>query len=66
MFGEISLSGDVRNVSQPEARLKESAKLGFSGALTPKVKKNGVKEIKQQTISRVGDLVSFFFPHGVD
>ncbi|WP_020398850.1 DNA repair protein RadA [Kordiimonas gwangyangensis] len=66
VFGEISLSGDVRNVSQPEARLKESAKLGFSGALTPKVKKNGVKEIKQQTISRVGDLVSFFFPHGVD
>lgn len=66
VFGEISLSGDVRNVSQPEARLKESAKLGFTGALTPKVKKNGVKEIKQQTISRVGDLVSFFFPHGVD
>jgi DNA repair protein RadA/Sms len=66
VFGEISLSGDVRNVSQPEARLKESAKLGFTGALTPKLKKNGVKEIKQQTISRVGDLVSFFFPHGVD
>jgi DNA repair protein RadA/Sms len=66
VFGEISLSGDVRNVSQPEARLKESAKLGFTGALTPKLKKNGVKAIKQQTISRVGDLVSFFFPHGVD
>ncbi|WP_417457207.1 DNA repair protein RadA [Kordiimonas sp.] len=65
VFGEISLSGDVRNVSQTEARLKESAKLGFSGALTPKVKKNPVKTIKQQTIARVGDLVAQFFPHGL-
>ncbi|WP_417449009.1 DNA repair protein RadA [Kordiimonas sp.] len=66
VFGEISLSGDVRSVSQTEARLKESAKLGFSGALTPKVKKNSVKAIKQQTIARVGDLVAQFFPHGVE
>lgn len=65
VFGEISLSGDVRNVSQTEARLKESAKLGFTGALTPKVKKNPVKTIKQQAIARVGDLVAQFFPHGL-
>ncbi|WP_262691549.1 DNA repair protein RadA [Kordiimonas aestuarii] len=66
VFGEISLSGDVRSVSQTEARLKESAKLGFSGALTPKMKKNSVKAIKQQTIARVSDLVAQFFPHGVE
>ena len=39
-FGEISLSGEVRNVSQPDARLKEAAKLGFQSALVPK----GIKE----------------------
>jgi DNA repair protein RadA/Sms len=35
VFGEISLSGDVRPVSRTEARLKEAAKLGFSRALAP-------------------------------
>jgi DNA repair protein RadA/Sms len=35
VFGEISLSGDIRPVSRMEARLKESAKLGFSRALAP-------------------------------
>src|SRR5580658_7406181 len=35
VFGEISLSGDVRPVSRTEMRLKEAAKLGFSRALGP-------------------------------
>jgi DNA repair protein RadA/Sms len=35
VFGEISLSGDVRPVSRMEARLKEAAKLGFGRALGP-------------------------------
>jgi DNA repair protein RadA/Sms len=35
VFGEIGLSGEVRPVSQGEARLKEAAKLGFTAALIP-------------------------------
>ena len=35
VFGEISLSGDVRPVSRSEMRLKEAMKLGFSRALAP-------------------------------
>jgi DNA repair protein RadA/Sms len=35
VFGEISLSGDVRPVSRSEARLREAAKLGFNHALGP-------------------------------
>ena len=35
VFGEISLSGDIRPVSRTEIRLKEAAKLGFTCALTP-------------------------------
>ena len=35
VFGEIGLSGEIRAVRQAEARLKEAAKLGFSGALAP-------------------------------
>ena len=35
VFGEIGLSGEVRGVSQTEARLKEAAKLGFARAIVP-------------------------------
>ena len=35
LFGEISLSGAVRAVPQPELRLNEAEKLGFSSAIVP-------------------------------
>ncbi len=35
-FGEVGLSGEVRQVAQAEARLKEAAKLGFSAACLPR------------------------------
>jgi DNA repair protein RadA/Sms len=35
VFGEISLSGEIRPVSRMEARLKEAAKLGFGRAFAP-------------------------------
>jgi DNA repair protein RadA/Sms len=35
-FGEVGLSGEVRQVAQGEARLKEAAKLGFSSASLPR------------------------------
>ncbi len=40
VFGEISLSGDVRPVGRSEARLKEAAKLGFTRAIAPKAVKS--------------------------
>lgn len=35
VFGEISLSGALRPISQAESRLKEATKLGFSTAFAP-------------------------------
>lgn len=35
IFGEVGLSGEVRNVGQMEHRLKEASKLGFNRALIP-------------------------------
>jgi DNA repair protein RadA/Sms len=35
IFGEIGLAGEVRAVSQVEARLREAAKLGFDHAILP-------------------------------
>ncbi len=38
-FGEIGLSGEVRQVNQTDSRLKEAAKLGFVKALMPRRRK---------------------------
>ncbi len=35
-FGEVGLSGEVRQVAQAEARMKEAAKLGFQAACLPR------------------------------
>ena len=43
VFGEISLSGDVRPVGRSDARLKEAAKLGFKTAITAKPAKKSTK-----------------------
>ncbi|PCI63944.1 MAG: DNA repair protein RadA [Kordiimonadales bacterium] len=66
VFGEISLSGDFRSVSQTDARLKESSKLGFSKAMMPKGKKTDQQAMQLHTLERVTDLVSHFFPDGVE
>jgi DNA repair protein RadA/Sms len=36
VFGEVGLGGEVRGVSQPEARTKEAARLGFKRCLLPR------------------------------
>lgn len=59
-FGEIGLSGEIRNVTNPESRLKEAKKLGFKIAVIPKLKKtvdiNGIKTIH---ISHINELLDF-------
>lgn len=36
MFGEVGLTGEVRAVTQPELRIKEAARLGFSRCVLPR------------------------------
>ena len=40
-FGELGLAGEVRQVGQTEARLKEAAKLGFTQAFLPAGRRKG-------------------------
>jgi DNA repair protein RadA/Sms len=56
IFGEISLSGALRPVSQAESRLKEAQKLGFYQALAPTSKK--IETIAGITLRPVTDLAS--------
>lgn len=56
VFGEISLSGEIRAVGRAEARLREAQKLGFDQALSPvlTVKDKGVKVT---AVNRLGEAV---------
>ncbi len=55
VFGEISLSGDVRTVGRTDARLKEAAKLGFGSALAPVGSAPGAVSVAG--VSRLADAV---------
>jgi DNA repair protein RadA/Sms len=58
-FGEISLSGDIRPVSQAESRLKEAAKLGFKNAFVPAGTKADVPAMALTEIANVAGLLRF-------
>ena len=55
VFGEVSLSGDVRPVSRMDSRLKEAAKLGFKRALAPADTDGG--PLKLTGVARLTDAV---------
>ena len=57
VFGEISLSGALRPVSQTENRLKEAGKLGFTQAIVPARSKLGAGEA--MGVREVPDLTAF-------
>jgi DNA repair protein RadA/Sms len=64
VFGEVGLSGEVRGVSQTEARIKEAVKMGFSRAI---VSKKSIKSMKTKpdieliSISSVQELLEVLF-----
>jgi len=65
VFGEVGLSGEVRAVSQSNARLKEAEKLGFERAIVPKGlhkndKKSDASPLQQKAITSVAQLLNLF------
>src|SRR5579863_1690809 len=58
VFGEISLSGDVRAVSRSEMRLKEAAKLGFSRALAPQAAATAQAGVAVTGVSRLAEAMT--------
>ena len=62
VFGEISLSGGLRPISQAEARLKESKKLGFSGAFAPsRMKLASTSGMNVKKVDDVGTFIAACF-----
>ncbi|WP_425050207.1 DNA repair protein RadA [Psychromarinibacter sp. S121] len=64
VFGEISLSGALRPVSQAENRLKEAAKLGFSTAIVPKSSKAGGTGMQLRPMADLAQVVGEIFGAG--
>ena len=58
VFGEIGLSGEVRPVSQPELRLKEAAKLGFSRAVIPPRRRRGGRATGSKVSIDINEIAS--------
>ncbi|PHR91019.1 MAG: DNA repair protein RadA [Robiginitomaculum sp.] len=62
VFGEISLSGDVRGASRTDARLKEAAKLGFKQAMAAMPPRTSNKKSSSQlpimAIKTLPELIS--------
>lgn len=59
ILGEVGLGGEIRNIINLEARLKEAEKLGFKKAIIgEKEVKNSKLSIKR--ISNIEDLISLF------
>ncbi len=65
-FGEIGLSGEVRQVAQADSRLKEAAKLGFDQATLPRRVARGNRPLappeglELTEIGHISDLVAQF------
>ncbi len=63
-FGEIGLAGEIRQVPQPDIRLKEASKLGFEQAIMPMVKNRkapppkGIKLVEADHVNKIANLFS--------
>ena len=63
VFGEISLSGEIRSVGQTDTRLKEATKLGFRSALVPTRRgksKKSASSMNLREISELRDMLQIF------
>lgn len=62
-FGEAGLSGELRAISQPDARIKEAAKLGFKKGIVPSGNANRTKEndIEIIGVKNVEDAIQILF-----
>jgi DNA repair protein RadA/Sms len=57
-FGEIGLSGEIRQVAQADLRLKEAAKLGFERAVLPRrvARGNRTSAVEGMVLDEIGHL----------
>ena len=59
VFGELSLSGALRQVNQPDARIKEAKKLGFNSIVLPSGSKTlNYNDIELKDYNSISDFIN--------
>jgi DNA repair protein RadA/Sms len=66
VMGEIGLSGEIRSINQPLARIKEAASLGFNQVILPRgnmkqLKKEGIKDVELLGVSKIKEALGIIF-----
>ncbi len=56
MFGEVGLAGEIRGVSQPDLRIAEANKLGFSHCILPRRNMEGITSPRGMTLTGMGSV----------
>jgi DNA repair protein RadA/Sms len=56
MFGEVGLAGEIRGVSQPDLRIKEAKKLGFTKCLLSRSNLEGTRPSKHMKLVGVQSI----------
>lgn len=59
-FGEVGLSGEIRQVAQSEGRLREAEKLGFSRAVLPRRVARGGRQLAAPPGLSLGEIGHLF------
>jgi DNA repair protein RadA/Sms len=64
LFGEVGLTGEVRAVSQPELRIREAARLGFTQCIMPQGNLKNLEvpdSIKLIGIKHAAEVLEYIF-----
>ena len=65
IFGEVGLAGEVRGITQAEARIKEGAKLGFTELMLPEHNAKNLNKPKKSTlfaVRTIEEALAVLFP----
>ncbi|MFO8088441.1 MAG: DNA repair protein RadA [Desulfatiglandaceae bacterium] len=60
LFGEVGLAGEVRGVSQPELRLREARKMGFSRCMMSRRNLQGAKDSSGMELTGISSIQDLF------
>ena len=64
VFGEVGLAGEIRGVNQPELRIKEARKMGFSRCLLSRSNVEGVslpRDMSLTGVESIQEVYEFLF-----
>jgi DNA repair protein RadA/Sms len=60
VFGEVGLAGEIRGVSQPDLRIREAKKLGFSRCLLSHSNTEGIKPPKGMELTGIESIQELY------